>query len=88
MSPVPHRNSLPPLLFGDRIAVVDRSADAVAQRVEPILPLRVSYRPLCPETNFMHRSRVVRINVLELMSAATMPLEIDARTSSTPLLKI
>ena len=88
MNLVPHRNSLPSLLFGDRIAVVDRTADAVAQRIAPVLPLRVSYKPIGPEADFVHRSRVVRINDLELMGASTTPLEVDARLSNTPLLVI
>jgi AraC-like DNA-binding protein len=88
MNLVPHRNSLPSLLFGDRIAVVDRTADAVAQRIAPVLPLRVSYKPIGLEADFVHRSRVVRINDLELMGASTTPLEVDARQSNTPLLVI
>lgn len=88
MNLVPHRNALPSLLFGDRIAVVDRTADAVAQRIAPVLPLRVSYKPIGPEADFVHRSRVVRINDLELMGASTTPLEVDARLSNTPLLVI
>ena len=88
MNLVPHRNSLPSLLFGDRIAVVDRTADALAQRIAPILPLRVSYKPIGSEADFVHRSRVVRINDLELMGASTTPLEVDARLANTPLLVI
>lgn len=88
MNLVPHRNSLPSLLFGDRIAVVDRTADAVAQRIAPVLPLRVTYKPIGPEADFVHRSRVVCINDLDLLGASTTPLEVDARLSNTPLLVI
>lgn len=82
------RNALPSLLFGDRVAVVDRTSDAVSQRIAPILPLRVSYRSVGPEADFVHRSRVARINDLELMSAATTPLEVNVLQASVPLLVI
>lgn len=82
------RNALPSLLFGDRVAVVDRTSDVVSQRIAPILSLRIFYRAIGPEADFVHRSRVARINDLELMSAATTPLEVNALQASVPLLVI
>lgn len=83
-----HNNTLPSLLFGDRTAVVDRTAAQVVERIMPVLPLRVRYRSIGDEANFIHRTQLIRIKDLELMSVATTPLEVDVLQSQTPLLVI
>lgn len=58
MNPENPRHKLPSLLFGDRIAVVDRDPDDISRRAEPVLPVRVSYEALGSASQFIHRSRV------------------------------
>ena len=72
----------------NRYNVADRTSDAVSRRIAPILPLRIFYRSIGPEADFVHRSRVARINDLELMSAATTPLEVNVLQASVPLIVI
>lgn len=88
MNRVPPTSPLPSLLFGDKTAIVDRNAAQVAERISPVLPLRVRYEAIGDEDDFVHRTQLARINELELMAAATKPLHVDVRQSDTPLLII
>lgn len=80
------KHKLPSLLFGDRIAMVDRVPDDISRRVESALPVNVSYEALEPESQIIHRSRVVHINDLELMCAASTPVQVKVTQIDQPLL--
>lgn len=69
--------SLPPLLFGDRGAVVNTDAQRFADRMSTVISSLQAYDPLGKPEHFASKSSSVQFNGLKLAAASNTPVRVD-----------
>lgn len=68
---------LPPLLFGDRDAVMETEVRRFADRMSTVISSLQAYEPLDKPAHFASKSAAVQFNGLKLAAAANTPVRVD-----------
>lgn len=81
------KNSVPALVFGNRIGQSDCSVSAMNDRLGHALRFGVEYDAISPNP-FLHRSCSLTINSLTLVATANTPVRVTVKSAEAPTLLI
>lgn len=79
---------LPPLAFGDRLAVLDLDARIMTDRIQKVMPWSLAYEPIGKPKAFRHRSAAVTVNATKIVASASSPISVDVQGAAAASLLI
>jgi AraC-like DNA-binding protein len=74
---MPNRDALPPLAFGNDIAIVHENAQEFTDLIERAFPGMNAYDPLTPKASFRSKSAVLELPHAKVVATAISPTHID-----------